>query len=71
QWLASRGYAVLSVNFRGSTGFGKAFTNAADREWGGRMQDDLDDGVAWAVKEGIADPDRVGLFGASYGGYPA
>ncbi|RWF79417.1 MAG: S9 family peptidase [Mesorhizobium sp.] len=71
QWLASRGYAVLSVNFRGSTGFGKAFTNAADREWGGRMQDDLDDGVAWAVKEGIADPDRVGLFGASYGGYAA
>lgn len=69
QWLASRGYAVLSVNFRGSTGFGKVFTNAADREWGGRMQDDLDDGVAWAVKEGIADPARVGLFGASYGGY--
>jgi dipeptidyl aminopeptidase/acylaminoacyl peptidase len=71
QWLANRGYAVLSVNYRGSTGFGKAFIAAADREWGGRMHDDLIDAVNWAIKEGIADPRRVGFFGASYGGYSA
>jgi pimeloyl-ACP methyl ester carboxylesterase len=71
QWLASRGYAVLSVNFRGSTGSGKAFVTAADGEWGGRMQVDLVDAVAWAVGQGIADPRRVGVFGASYGGYAA
>jgi dipeptidyl aminopeptidase/acylaminoacyl peptidase len=71
QWLANRGYAVLSVNYRGSTGFGKAFIAAADREWGGRMHDDLIDAVNWAVAEGIADPKRVGFFGASYGGYSA
>lgn len=71
QWLVSRGYAVLSVNFRGSTGFGKAFVNASDREWGGRMQDDLSDGVAWAVQHGYADPARVGVAGVSYGGYAA
>jgi dipeptidyl aminopeptidase/acylaminoacyl peptidase len=71
QWLASRGYVVLSINFRGSTGFGKAFVAAADGEWGARMQDDLVDAVAWAVGQGVADPERVGVFGASYGGYAA
>ena len=71
QWLANRGYAVLSVNYRGSTGFGKAFVKAADREWGGRMHDDLIDAVDWAVAQGIADPKRVGFLGASYGGYSA
>jgi dipeptidyl aminopeptidase/acylaminoacyl peptidase len=71
QWLANRGYAVLSVNYRGSTGFGKAFVTAADKEWGGKMHDDLIDAVDWAVGQGIADPKRVGFFGASYGGYSA
>jgi dipeptidyl aminopeptidase/acylaminoacyl peptidase len=71
QWLANRGYAVLSVNYRGSTGYGKAFVTAADHEWGGRMHDDLVDSVDWAVKQGIADPKRVGFFGGSYGGYSA
>ncbi len=69
QWLANRGYAVLSVNFRGSTGFGKKFLNAGNREWFGRMQDDLNDAVAWAIKEGVADPKRVAIMGGSYGGY--
>jgi dipeptidyl aminopeptidase/acylaminoacyl peptidase len=71
QWLTNRGYAVLSVNYRGSTGFGKAFINAADREWGGRMHDDLIDAVEWAVAQGYADRARVGFMGASYGGYAA
>src|SRR5690606_3477756 len=69
QWLASRGYAVLKVNFRGSTGFGKEFTNAGDLEWGRRMHDDLIDGVEWAVQQGIAQPDKVAIMGGSYGGY--
>lgn len=69
QWLANRGYAVLSVNFRGSTGFGKEFVNAGDMQWAGKMHDDLIDAVAWAVKKGIADADRVAIFGGSYGGY--
>jgi dipeptidyl aminopeptidase/acylaminoacyl peptidase len=69
QWLANRGYAVLSVNYRGSTGFGKDFINASTKEWAGKMHDDLIDAVSWAVKEGIADPDRVAIFGGSYGGY--
>ena len=69
QHLANRGYAVLSVNFRGSSGLGKGFMNAANLEWGGRMQDDLIDAVEWAVTEGIADPKRVAILGASYGGY--
>lgn len=69
QWLANRGYAVLSVNFRGSAGFGKRFLNAGDREWGRAMQYDLLDAVEWAVSEGIADPNRVGIMGSSYGGY--
>jgi dipeptidyl aminopeptidase/acylaminoacyl peptidase len=71
QWLANRGYSVLSVNFRGSTGFGKAFINAADREWAGKMHDDLIDAVDWAITQRIADPARVGIYGASYGGYSA
>ena len=69
QWLANRGYAVLSVNFRGSTGFGKAFINAANQEWGGRMHDDLLDAVEWAIREKLADPRRIGIMGGSYGGY--
>ncbi len=71
QWLASRGYGVLSVNYRGSTGFGKRFVALADQGWGGRMQDDLTDAAAWLVAQGIADPKRLGFFGASYGGYAA
>jgi dipeptidyl aminopeptidase/acylaminoacyl peptidase len=69
QWLANRGFAVLSVNFRASTGFGKAFVNAGDLEWGRKMHEDLLDGVAWAVEQGIADKDRVAIMGGSYGGY--
>ena len=69
QWLASRGYAVLSVNYRGSTGFGKKFVSAADKQWAGKMHDDLIDAVSWAVKEKIAQPDKVAIFGGSYGGY--
>jgi dipeptidyl aminopeptidase/acylaminoacyl peptidase len=69
QWLANRNYAVLQVNYRGSTGFGKAFTNAGDREWAGRMHDDLIDAVNWAIAEGVADPKRIAIYGASYGGY--
>jgi dipeptidyl aminopeptidase/acylaminoacyl peptidase len=71
QWLANRGYAVLSVNFRGSTGFGKAFVNAANMEWGRRMHDDLIDAVDWAIAQRIADPAKVAIYGASYGGYAA
>jgi dipeptidyl aminopeptidase/acylaminoacyl peptidase len=71
QWLANRGYVVLSVNYRGSTGFGEAFVKAADHEWGGRMHDDLVDAVDWAIGKGLADPDRVGFLGGSYGGYSA
>jgi dipeptidyl aminopeptidase/acylaminoacyl peptidase len=71
QWLANRGYAVLSVNYRGSTGFGKAFVNAANLEWAGKMHDDLIDAVDWAIAQGIADPDRVAIKGGSYGGYAA
>ncbi len=69
QWLANRGYAVLSVNFRGSTGFGKAFVNAGNGQWAGTMHDDLLDAVGWAVAEGIAQPNRVAIMGGSYGGY--
>ena len=71
QWLANRGYACLQVNYRGSTGYGKKFLHAGDKEWGGKMHDDLIDAVQWAVNEGIADPQRVGIFGGSYGGYAA
>ena len=69
QLLANRGYAVLSVNYRGSTGFGKKFTNAGNKEWAGKMHDDLIDAVDWAVAEKIADPKRVAIMGGSYGGY--
>lgn len=71
QWLANRGYAVLGVNFRGSTGLGKAFVNAGNREWGCKMHDDLIDTVDWAIAEGISDPARIAIFGSSYGGYAA
>jgi len=69
QWLANRGYAVLSVNFRASTGFGKAFTNAGNMEWGAAMHNDLLDAVEWAVNEGIADKNSIAIMGGSYGGY--
>ena len=69
QLLANRGYAVLSVNFRGSIGFGKNFINAGNHEWGGKMHDDLVDAAKWAVGQGISDPDRVAILGGSYGGY--
>jgi dipeptidyl aminopeptidase/acylaminoacyl peptidase len=69
QWLADRGYAVLSVNFRGSTGFGKKFVNAADKEWAAKMHDDLLDAVAWSVDKKIAQKDKVAIMGGSYGGY--
>ncbi len=69
QWLANRGYAVLSVNYRGSTGFGKNFVNASNKEWAGKMHDDLLDAVNWAVKEKITTADRVAIYGGSYGGY--
>lgn len=71
QALASRGYAVLQANFRGSTGYGRAFLEAGYGEWGRKMQTDLSDGVRWLVSEGIIDPDRVCIVGASYGGYAA
>src|SRR5690606_6716937 len=70
-FLANRGYAVLAVNFRGSTGYGRAFRAAAVGEIGGRMQDDLTDGARWAIEQGIADPERIGIMGYSYGGYAA
>jgi len=69
QWLANRGYAVLSVNYRGSTGFGKNFISAGDLQWGRKMHDDLIDAVDWAVKQGVAVPDKVAIMGGSYGGY--
>ena len=69
QFLANRGYAVLQVNYRGSTGFGKHFMHAAEREFAGKMHDDLVDAVNWAVEQGVADPDRLAIYGGSYGGY--
>ena len=69
QFLANRGYAVLQVNFRGSTGYGRKFWEASFKQWGKTMQDDITDGVQWLIKEGIADPKRVGIYGGSYGGY--
>ena len=71
QWLADLGFACLQVNYRGSTGFGKRFLHAGDREWGAKMQDDLTDAVKWAVASGAADPKRVAIYGGSYGGYAA
>lgn len=71
QWLANRGYAVLQPNFRGSAGYGKAFLNAGNRQWGGAMHDDLIDGVNWLINEGIADKTKIAIMGTSYGGYAA
>jgi dipeptidyl aminopeptidase/acylaminoacyl peptidase len=71
QWLANRGYACLQVNFRGSTGYGKDFLNAGNREWGGKMHDDLVDAVQWAVDQGVASRTRIAIYGGSYGGYAA
>jgi dipeptidyl aminopeptidase/acylaminoacyl peptidase len=71
QFFASRGYAVLQPQFRGTAGFGWKFFSAGFRKWGDEMQDDLEDGVKWAVEQGISDPDRVCFYGASYGGYAA
>jgi dipeptidyl aminopeptidase/acylaminoacyl peptidase len=71
QWLANRGYACLQVNYRGSTGYGKRFLNAGNKEWAAAMHEDLVDAVNWAVEKGIADPERVAIYGGSYGGYAA
>ncbi|MEZ4648889.1 MAG: S9 family peptidase [Candidatus Eisenbacteria bacterium] len=71
QFLANRGYAVLQVNYRGSTGYGRAFWSASFGQWGLAMQDDLTDGVRWAIDTGVADPERVAIYGGSYGGYAA
>lgn len=71
QWLANRGYACLQVNFRGSTGYGKEFLNAGDKEWGGKMHNDLVDAVKWAQEQSIADPQKTAIYGGSYGGYSA
>jgi dipeptidyl aminopeptidase/acylaminoacyl peptidase len=71
QWLANRGYLCVQVNFRGSTGYGKKFLNAADGEWGAKMHDDLLDAVDHLVSEGFVDRDRVAIYGGSYGGYAA
>ncbi len=69
QFLANRGYAVFQMNFRGSTGYGRAFWEASFKQWGQAMQDDVTDGVQWLISQGIADPKRVVIYGASYGGY--
>ncbi len=71
QWLADRGYLCIQVNFRGSTGYGKTFVNAGNREWGAKMHDDLVDTVAWAIDRGYVDRDRIAIYGGSYGGYAA
>jgi dipeptidyl aminopeptidase/acylaminoacyl peptidase len=71
QWFANRGYAVLQPNFRGSTGYGKKFLHAGDRQWGKKMHDDLLDAATWAVRQGVADPKRIAILGGSYGGYAA
>jgi dipeptidyl aminopeptidase/acylaminoacyl peptidase len=69
QFLANRGFCVLQMNFRGSTGYGRKFWEAGFGQWGLKMQDDVSDGVAWLVSQGIADPKRIGIYGGSYGGY--
>jgi len=69
QFLANRGYGVLQLNFRGSTGYGRKFWEASFKQWGKSMQDDITDGVQWLIKEGIADPKKVAIYGGSYGGY--
>jgi len=69
QFLANRRFAILQVNYRGSTGYGKKFLHAGDREWGGKMLNDMVDGVNWSIAQGYADKDKVGIYGGSYGGY--
>jgi dipeptidyl aminopeptidase/acylaminoacyl peptidase len=69
QLLANRGYAVLQMNFRGSTGYGKEFWLKSVKQWGRSMQDDITDGVNWLINKGIADPERIAIYGGSYGGY--
>ncbi len=69
QFLANRGYAVLQMNFRGSTGYGRAFLESSFKQWGLKMQDDISDGVQWLIDQEIADPDRIAIYGGSYGGY--
>jgi dipeptidyl aminopeptidase/acylaminoacyl peptidase len=69
QFLANRGYAVLQMNFRGSTGYGRKFWEASFKQWGKTMQDDITDGVQWLTKQGVADPKKVAIYGGSYGGY--
>ena len=69
QFLANRGFAVFQMNFRGSTGYGREFWEISFKEWGKSMQDDITDGVNWLIDEGIADPERIAIYGASYGGY--
>ncbi|NMD17975.1 MAG: S9 family peptidase, partial [Synergistaceae bacterium] len=69
QFLANRGLAVLQMNFRSSTGYGRAFWEAGFKQWGRAMQDDITDGVQWLIEQGIADPERIGIYGGSYGGY--
>ncbi len=71
QFLANRGYAVFQVNFRGSKGYGKKFWTAGFKEWGGKMQDDITDGVGWLISENIADPSRIAIYGSSFGGFSA
>jgi dipeptidyl aminopeptidase/acylaminoacyl peptidase len=71
QWFANRGYLAVQVNYRGSTGYGKAFLNAGDHEWGGKMHDDLIDAVGWVIDQGYADPAKVAIYGGSYGGFAA
>lgn len=71
QWMANRGYGCLQINYRGSTGYGKDFANAGDKEWGGKMHEDLVDAVRWVVDQGMADPKRIAIYGGSYGGYAA
>ncbi len=69
QLLANRGYAVLQMNFRSSTGYGKEFVDAGNKQWGLKIQDDITDGVQWAIDQGIANPEKIGIYGASFGGY--
>lgn len=71
QFFASRGYAVFQVNYRGSTGYGKEFWSAGSKEWGGKIQDDITDGVRWLIREGRVDSTRIGIYGAGFGGYSA
>lgn len=70
-WIPAAGYAMLQINYRGSGGYGQAFENMGHREWAGKMQDDLTDSVQWAIEQGVADPERICIFGWSYGGYAA